>query len=301
MISARLIDKKYRKRLEKYTKNNHNETAIKLKLVQNVLVTIKKDQIKNSKDKIRSLINVLKNDIKQLKKNKSKLEDAVNSPWTLYTKKGSKKINAIDEEIKALEKIKKIKDKELKNLSSKKGKKKYENKLAKKAKENYLHSTCVYMIAKEIFTCLNNENDITEELVRYASYFHDAVKVVDKSHNHSRNGHNLFKSLKGISDLNVSLSEEKLDQIAKAIFFHNKREKIDPSNIPNSNILLAQIIHDADKISKLYKSKTWKSSKSNYLSPKQYQKELSKLRKKLILVESENVFENHIKDIHSYI
>ncbi len=118
---------------------------------------------------------------------------------------------------------------------------------------------------------LKNPESINRNTVQFASYFHDAVKLIDGSHNHSKNGHDLVKGLKKSKFLKGKFNNKQIDQIADAIYYHNKREKIDNSNILGEHIILAQIIHDADKISKLYKSKTWKDKKGNYLSPKKIQ------------------------------
>ncbi|WP_169577832.1 HD domain-containing protein [Saccharibacillus kuerlensis] len=159
-----------------------------------------------------------------------------------------------------------------------------------------LHSKCVYVIAKEINSRIEEQTD--EKMIEYATMMHDAIKLIDSSYKHSIKSSRLLKDLTGERFFEEALTEIELHKIARAITLHNKREKIYKGTRYTEEERLACILHDADKISKIFKKSSWKK-KGKYLKVKKYEKVQKKIRKTLLFIESEKLLEEYRRQIIS--
>jgi len=195
-----------------------------------------------------------------------------------------------EKEIKKLKKYRSKLERKTERLESFAGTSGFKKKLEKKSEKIMLHSKCVYVIAKEINIRL--EEQAEEKMVEYATFMHDAFKLIDSSYKHSIKSSSLLKDLAGEHFFERALTENELSRVARAITLHNKREKMYQGARYTEEERLACIVHDADKISKIFKKSSW-YKKGEYLKVEKYEKIQKKIRKKLLFIESENLLEEY--------
>lgn len=203
--------------------------------------------------------------------------------------KGNKKTN-ISEEIVELKKYKKKLKKKINNLDDT-----YQifrwNRINRKNENIKDHSICVLDLAVKINSVIDESVD--EKLLIESALFHDVSKLFIKEHRHSD------LSAEFYSEFASELNDSQKSMVYYAISMHNRRDKMHLNNKREESHLLATIIHDADKISKIYKKSFWILNKKQYIGPNELEKRKNKLRKSLIMIESEEILYNRIKELCS--
>jgi HD superfamily phosphodiesterase len=146
------------------------------------------------------------------------------------------------------------------------------------------HSKYVAYLVNELYL---EEYNFTEEDVKitnYAAALHDIMWLTDKS-NHHIAGKKYIKTGDFIEKASIKLSKEDLNKIAVIIEYHKNGES--EAKLEGELKTMCELIHDADKISKIFKEKNWiknkeyKKSKIRTVMEKQYKK--LKLRKSQIV------------------
>lgn len=277
MISSRLIDAKRKDIVKKICSKKETEAAKDLKRIH-------KRFIKNSMLLLNGQLETIQTEIEEINRDIGELNK-------LKEKKSKKNLKQINNEIKDLSDLIEKKNKRLNKLSKIDNEEKFTNKIRKKTKIIYKHSTCTFKIAMDIYDLM--ETDISKDVLSYATYLHDMIKVVDKSSAHSYKSAKIFIKMVENDDLSTFLTDKEIKQISKAIYYHNRREKIGGSKLSSKAAVIVKILHDSDKISKLLKKSTW-SKDGKYLCPKEYNKKVDKIHKSIILEESEEVFYSYL-------
>ncbi|GAU79587.1 HD domain-containing protein [Fusibacter sp. 3D3] len=270
MFATNKIQKKASQKLKKIVDETHSTVAENLE-----------DIYKNSVGNYKELMNA---EVKDLKKYKNQLK--IDIKEVENTKKNRK-------QLKEMKKLKKKIAGKIETYESYIGGYEYKKKLKKRSQIIINHSLCVLSIANEINEIIAEPLD--SKLIECVSIMHDSYKLVDKSYRHSSNSAYLFNELHGEKFFS-KIGDNDAKIIVKAINLHNKPEKIYAGTEYSQEEILASILHDADKISKLYKKKNWMKKKT-YLSPKDYEKNIDKIRKKLRLLESEKIIEKHVESL----
>lgn len=172
---------------------------------------------------------------------------------------------------------------------------------AKKEKDNMLiHSKFAMKIALEI--AIEFEMELDLNLLASSAFLHDISKHEEKQNEedetkkHNVLGANYILSKENNLDLNGINSID----IATIIKSHRgQMEEIDDSVV----MLSARIVRDADKISKMYKSKNWTNDKDN--KEKAIENIMEKIDKKVdrkeFLDESKIIYKRHMKKVKLFL
>lgn len=157
-----------------------------------------------------------------------------------------------------------------------------------------IHSKKVATTVVEIAESYSEFTPIEMELMIVSSLLHDIKKEKNNNAEHSEKGAQFVLTSDILKEL---YSKENLQIISTIIEYHNRGRMIVEENIDNKSIRkYAKIVHDADKISKIYKEKilyeiTYKKENINTIT--------YEIKNKLLLRNSEILLKEKIKDIKS--
>ncbi|NGZ75732.1 HD domain-containing protein [Saccharibacillus alkalitolerans] len=275
MYSSRLIREKSKRKLNEILEESNSNISEKLNTIFNII----NDNYENI---LNIEIDILESKGKQIYKDIKKLSKQIN--------------NAKKKEIHDLKKCLDQTIKDAERLKDKTNESDAKKRFQKKSKKISDHSQCVCYIAKEINDRM--KGGVQNNLIEYATIMHDSIKLSDPSYKHASKGSEFLKGLFKLKFFEDELTEHEVNIISKAIELHNKSEKIYKGTEYSDEELLACIVHDADKISKIFKASFWKR-KGKYLKVKEYERNITKIRKKLMLLDSEEIFIDYLEDISS--
>lgn len=175
------------------------------------------------------------------------------------------------------------------------------------------HSKYVAYIATEIVEKLNERYDedvIDNEsllVIVYSAILHDIGKYKKRGREHSNAGAEFIRK-KSENKIFDKVGDD-ISDICDIVYFHNRTIQISVDNIEDDVLrLMVKIVHDADKVSKIFKYKTWENKEHDgvfdckeYKGRKRMVKEIEKISKMLLLRESEMVFDEIIDSIKEQI
>lgn len=143
---------------------------------------------------------------------------------------------------------------------------------------NLNHSFCVAKFANDIFNSLPDKNNELQRIIIISALLHDIKKFSAKTKDEKKYHHKLDDTF--IISILQQSDMTYLNYLKEIIFFHKgKKNKAALEENPDL-LLVAQIVHDADKISKLYKYRVCNENLNN-------------ISKKLELDSSLHLFNKH--------
>jgi|GEM_PF-3214957 len=175
--------------------------------------------------------------------------------------------------------------------------------LKKDKKKVSSHSKYVVYLAIEILK--QKKIDLTKlekEIVIYGALLHDIGKYKTKGRKHADEGVNIVNNQS--DDKVFEKVQSIIPQILTVIDFHNRTIQLSKDNIEDDKLrLIAKAVHDADKISKIHKKRTWVKKekyfeKEKYFKKKKMIRTVESIRKKLVIRESEKVLDKCIEPLN---